>query len=261
MKYVRTPGFLIDLRRLPDEHRKLFVQAVNEILRPALGRWRAQGGGAVAEGAAHPPDRRELLDDMELRGTRWPSVVPVGRSRRRNGRGVATCRQPRYLRPLRQRGMKQRVMVGIPLARPQKVAGPAQAAVASCISSGPVPARWTRSSALPPQTPPGAIAAGFLAIVMARSAQGSPQITDGDCDYQCADKTTDQHVRQPGLDPGAGIGTGKPADASVPRRLLTSSLFSARSTRSASRVAMTPARHARGWPSGWFGACRAPEMI
>ena len=36
MKYVRTPGFLVDLRRLPDEHRKLFVQAVHEILRPAL---------------------------------------------------------------------------------------------------------------------------------------------------------------------------------------------------------------------------------
>ena len=36
MKYVRTPGFLIDLRRLPDEHRKLFVHAVHEILRPAL---------------------------------------------------------------------------------------------------------------------------------------------------------------------------------------------------------------------------------
>jgi hypothetical protein len=36
MKDVRTPGFLIDLRRLPDEHRKLFVQAVHETLRPAL---------------------------------------------------------------------------------------------------------------------------------------------------------------------------------------------------------------------------------
>ena len=36
MKYVRTPGFLIDLRRLPNEHRKLFVQAVHEVLRPAL---------------------------------------------------------------------------------------------------------------------------------------------------------------------------------------------------------------------------------
>jgi len=35
--------FLIDLRRLPDEHRKLFVQAVHEILRPAAGRWRPQG--------------------------------------------------------------------------------------------------------------------------------------------------------------------------------------------------------------------------
>jgi hypothetical protein len=49
MKYVRTPGFLIDLRRLPDEHRKLFVQAVHEILRPALdtgahkGRYRGLG--------------------------------------------------------------------------------------------------------------------------------------------------------------------------------------------------------------------------
>ena len=36
MKYVRTNGFLADLRRLPDEHRKLFVQAVNDVLRPAL---------------------------------------------------------------------------------------------------------------------------------------------------------------------------------------------------------------------------------
>lgn len=36
MKYARTPGFLVDLRRLPDEHRKLFVQAVHELLRPAL---------------------------------------------------------------------------------------------------------------------------------------------------------------------------------------------------------------------------------
>jgi hypothetical protein len=36
MKYVRTTGFLIDLRRLPEEHRKLFVQAVHEVLRPAL---------------------------------------------------------------------------------------------------------------------------------------------------------------------------------------------------------------------------------
>jgi hypothetical protein len=36
VKYLRTPGFLIDLRRLPEEHRKLFVEAVHEILRPAL---------------------------------------------------------------------------------------------------------------------------------------------------------------------------------------------------------------------------------
>jgi hypothetical protein len=52
MKYVRTPGFLIDLRRLPDEHRKLFVQAVHEILRPALDagatRERSRGRGRCA---------------------------------------------------------------------------------------------------------------------------------------------------------------------------------------------------------------------
>ena len=38
MKYVRTAGFLIDLRRLPAEHRKLFVFAVHTLLRPALDR-------------------------------------------------------------------------------------------------------------------------------------------------------------------------------------------------------------------------------
>ena len=36
MKYVRTTGFLIDLRHLPEEHRKLLVRAVHEVLRPAL---------------------------------------------------------------------------------------------------------------------------------------------------------------------------------------------------------------------------------
>lgn len=36
MKYLRTAGFLIDLRRLPAEHRKMFVLAVNTVLRPAL---------------------------------------------------------------------------------------------------------------------------------------------------------------------------------------------------------------------------------
>jgi hypothetical protein len=29
MKYARTTGFLIDLRRLPEEHRNLFVRARN----------------------------------------------------------------------------------------------------------------------------------------------------------------------------------------------------------------------------------------
>lgn len=36
MKYVRTAGFLVDLRRLPAEHRKLFAGAVHCLLRPAL---------------------------------------------------------------------------------------------------------------------------------------------------------------------------------------------------------------------------------
>jgi hypothetical protein len=36
VKYVRTAGFLADLRRLPDEHRKMFAAAVHELLRPAL---------------------------------------------------------------------------------------------------------------------------------------------------------------------------------------------------------------------------------
>ena len=36
MKYVRTAGFLIDLRRLRVEHRKLFVFAVHTLLRSAL---------------------------------------------------------------------------------------------------------------------------------------------------------------------------------------------------------------------------------
>jgi hypothetical protein len=36
VKYLRTLAFLADLRRLPEEHRKLFVQAVHALLRPAL---------------------------------------------------------------------------------------------------------------------------------------------------------------------------------------------------------------------------------
>jgi hypothetical protein len=97
MKYVRTTGFLIDLRRLPEGHRKLFVRAVNEVLRPAPDAGAHTGGGAVAESVARPSDRRELFDDLELRGTGWPGTVPAGGGRRRDGRGVATCRQPRYL--------------------------------------------------------------------------------------------------------------------------------------------------------------------
>jgi hypothetical protein len=53
MKYVRTPGFLIDLRRLPEEHRKLFVQAVHEILRPALDAAPPKPAAAPRTPAAH----------------------------------------------------------------------------------------------------------------------------------------------------------------------------------------------------------------
>jgi hypothetical protein len=44
MKYVRTAGFLIDLRRLPADHRKLFVLAVHSLLRPSL-----DAGGSASE--------------------------------------------------------------------------------------------------------------------------------------------------------------------------------------------------------------------
>jgi hypothetical protein len=102
MKYVRTTGFLIDLRRLPDEHRKLFVQAVHEILRPALD------AGAHKGAVPWPRALRvhrigagysmtwSLRDPMAGRYSGWPRSLG-------NGRGVATCRQPRHLRLLKQR--------------------------------------------------------------------------------------------------------------------------------------------------------------
>jgi hypothetical protein len=82
MKYVRTAGFLIDLRRLPVEHRKLFVLAVHDFLRPAPGRGSAHRCCAMAENIAHSPDWRELLDDLELCLTGRPGTVPAGRSQR-----------------------------------------------------------------------------------------------------------------------------------------------------------------------------------
>lgn len=36
MKYLRTQAFLADLRRLPEDHRKMFVHAVHALLGPAL---------------------------------------------------------------------------------------------------------------------------------------------------------------------------------------------------------------------------------
>jgi hypothetical protein len=69
MKYVRTAGFLIDLRRLPAEHRKLFVIAVHALLRPALDMGAHTGSTPLAKSLAHSPNSRELLDDLELRLT------------------------------------------------------------------------------------------------------------------------------------------------------------------------------------------------
>ena len=97
--------------------------------------------------------------------------------------------------------MKQRVMVGHTRCTTAKGSRTGSGGSRVLHQLGPVPARWTRSSALPPPTPLGVIAEGFLVITIKRSAQGSRQVTDGDCDYQCADQTTDQHVRRPGLDP------------------------------------------------------------
>jgi hypothetical protein len=54
VKYVRTPGFLIDLRRLPEEHRKMFVQAVHETLRPALDDRLVGELHSVRAAAGHP---------------------------------------------------------------------------------------------------------------------------------------------------------------------------------------------------------------
>lgn len=45
MKYVCTAGFLIGLRRLPPEHRKMFVTAVHLLLRPALDAGAHMGRG------------------------------------------------------------------------------------------------------------------------------------------------------------------------------------------------------------------------
>jgi hypothetical protein len=97
VKYVRAPGFLIDLRRLPDAHRKLFVEPVHELLRPALD------AGAHTGTVPWPRALRihrigRLLDDMEFPGTGRPGLVPAGGSRRRNketrGSPSAICAPP-----------------------------------------------------------------------------------------------------------------------------------------------------------------------
>src|SRR4030088_3109025 len=117
-----------------------------------------QRGGAVAEGATHPPDRRGLLDDMELRGTRWPSTVPVGRGRRRNRRGVATCWQPRYLRLLKQRGMVRWTVGSLYRVKTGRI-GPAESAAfavsRSSKSSGVATPPGTRARPLRPTPAPG----------------------------------------------------------------------------------------------------------
>ena len=87
MKYVRTAGFLIDLRRLPAEHRKLFVVAVHILRAPPWTRGRIPVP-CLAKSLAHSPDRHELLDDLELRLTGRQGTVPAGRSQRRDCRRV-----------------------------------------------------------------------------------------------------------------------------------------------------------------------------
>jgi hypothetical protein len=84
VKYARTPGFLIDLRRLPDEHRKLFEQAVHEILRPGLDAGAHKGVVPWPRalrihriGADYSMTWSFLLDDVELRRARWPGTVPA----------------------------------------------------------------------------------------------------------------------------------------------------------------------------------------
>ena len=89
MKYVRTPGFLIDLRRLPDDHRKLFVQAVHDVLRPALD------VGAHKGAAPWPRALRihRIAGDYSMTWRCLPSQVVCTRQwlvhdrRRRAGRG------------------------------------------------------------------------------------------------------------------------------------------------------------------------------
>lgn len=73
MKYVRTPGFLIDLRRLPDEHRKLFVESVHELLRPALD------AGAHKGAAPWPRALRIHRIDAAYSMT-WSFAGPDGRA-------------------------------------------------------------------------------------------------------------------------------------------------------------------------------------
>jgi hypothetical protein len=105
MKYVRTTGFLIDLRRLPDEHRKLFVQAVHEILRPALDAGAHKG--AVPWPRALRVHRIGVDYSMtwSFAGPDGRALFPAGGGRTRNGRGVAARRQPRYLRLLKLCGV------------------------------------------------------------------------------------------------------------------------------------------------------------
>jgi hypothetical protein len=73
VKYVRTAGFLKDLRRLPEEHRKLFVQAVHELLRPALD------AGAHA-GAAPWPRALRIHRIGASYSMTWSFASPDGRA-------------------------------------------------------------------------------------------------------------------------------------------------------------------------------------
>ena len=96
MKYVRTPGFLVDLRRLPDEHRKMFVDAVHQLLRPA------PDAGAHT-GAAPWPRTLRIHRIGRSYSMTWSFAGPDGRALFRlaevAGEPVVVW-QPRHLQPL-----------------------------------------------------------------------------------------------------------------------------------------------------------------
>jgi hypothetical protein len=80
VKYVRTAGLLIDLRRLSAEHRKLFVLAVHALLRPALD-------AGAHTGAAPWPRALRIHRIGANYSMTWSFASPDGRALLRPSRG------------------------------------------------------------------------------------------------------------------------------------------------------------------------------